>query len=635
MTTDPLPGFLKQEKTLVATIGFPPGSDPTRTEPRSGHTVIDLDELDLESLPAGEHSRLAIVARTMTDLHRAVAAAGLLRPVRRCLVSITQVAAVNRPTQVRLPAFWTAQSLRDMRVRSEDQRWSCEFTTHQPLEPADFVRAVIASTVQTPRPVSPRVALHGPGSGHWSPGAAAGPRPATALEGQPATPYYDILLHTAPTTGLSDDERIRSIEVRDPRPARKGIFGGGRDAVHDTADPGLIPPVDEHTVNRMGFDNHAKELDAALAYQDGTWQVQYDNGRKLRLDPSGAVTDFDVERLRDLRALRVRWDGHPGSAAGLRTVAGLACAGLPLVDGGTAPVWAGSLDKDLLDRIGVYDPDDLGDPLRREAHCVALSRSALREHSTAAHARRLRQAVGLPPRELPTVSVVLCTMRPDFIASAMRQIVAQRHPNIEVVLVLHGLDQDDPSVKQAVAECPLPITVIEVDGGEIFGAALNRGAAAASGDYLTKFDDDDWYSPNHVVDLLDAARYSGAVLVGCAAELIYLEEFDLTIQRFGGRSERRSQHVAGGTILVDRSVFRDVGGYRHLRTAEDRELLAAVTESGGTVYRMHGTGYVLARRAGGHTWNRPSAEFLQGAERQLRGVNLGDHVSNDNLEAAL
>ena len=49
-----------------------------------------------------------------------------------------------------------------------------------------------------------------------------------------------------------------------------------------------------------------------------------------------------------------------------------------------------------------------------------------------------------------------------------------------------------------------------------FGDVLNDAYEAASGDVLLKVDDDDWYGPHAVVDLLLARRYSGADVVGHA-----------------------------------------------------------------------------------------------------------------------
>ncbi len=114
-------------------------------------------------------------------------------------------------------------------------------------------------------------------------------------------------------------------------------------------------------------------------------------------------------------------------------------------------------------------------------------------------------------------------------------------------------------------------------------------------------DDDDWYSPDAVADLLRARAYSGADLVGMPPEFHYLEERDLTVRR-GHPSELYATFVAGGTMMVDRLMLREVGGFRPVRKYVDAQLLAAVRAAGGAIYRTHGLGYLLRRTSSGHTW---------------------------------
>ena len=137
---------------------------------------------------------------------------------------------------------------------------------------------------------------------------------------------------------------------------------------------------------------------------------------------------------------------------------------------------------------------------------------------------------------------------------------------------------------------------------------LNDAATAADGDVVLKVDDDDWYSPHAVHDLLLARRYSGADVVGMPSEFVYLEELGVTARR-NHPTEIFNRFVAGGTLMINREVVTSVGGFRRVRRFVDAQLLNAVEASGGRIYRTHGLGYVLRRTASGHTWQSDPESF--------------------------
>lgn len=66
-------------------------------------------------------------------------------------------------------------------------------------------------------------------------------------------------------------------------------------------------------------------------------------------------------------------------------------------------------------------------------------------------------------------------------------------------------------------------------------------------------------------------------------------------------TERHSTNVAGGTLMIDRTTFADVRGFRPGQVSEDAGLLAAVREGGCSLYRAQALGYLLRRSVGGHT----------------------------------
>ncbi len=315
----------------------------------------------------------------------------------------------------------------------------------------------------------------------------------------------------------------------------------------------------------------------------------------------------DVAALRPLRGLEIEWPDAPVPLDGLLS---LAAAGVPLTAERAAPWVPAGLADVLTDREWLAHTADgtarcLAD-LRREEHSVRLRRLA---HPLAA---------------VPQVSIVMATRRPAFVGTALAQMERQRDVSAEVLLGLHGVAFEQ--VREAVESCSLPVRWVEADASVPFGEVLNQAAALAGGDLVAKWDDDDWYGPRHLADLFMALTYAGADVVGTTAEFFYLEPLRATIRRttFASGasypSEVYSDHVAGGTIMVPRAKFHEIGGFPALPQAVDREFLKAAEQAGARIYRTHGLGYVLRRGlSGDHTWQLPLAHFLKVAVNQWRG----------------
>ncbi|MEU3309393.1 glycosyltransferase family 2 protein, partial [Nocardiopsis sp. NPDC006832] len=333
--------------------------------------------------------------------------------------------------------------------------------------------------------------------------------------------------------------------------------------------------------------------------------------------------------LRDLRAVRVEWGRHSGPVAAVRAVAGLAAAGIPLVGAGP-PMWARPLGEELHALLGRVSEEGFVDELLREEHSVRLRRVALRLFGR--QARWYRSGGGSVE---PSVSVVLCTRRPEMVGFALRQVGRQRGVDVEVVLALHGFGVGAPGVSEAVEifrGSGRSLVVWEPDSGMVFGSVLNGAIARASGSLVAKMDDDDWYGPDHLSDLVWARRYSGADLVGCATEYYHLEQLDLTVRR-PVRSERFARHVTGAAMLTDRTVMEEVGGFRPWKVDEDAGLLDDIRVMGGAIYRTHGLGCVIRRRPDGHTWREDPGYFLRGAHQQWRGWRPSVLLEPDLMDA--
>ena len=254
----------------------------------------------------------------------------------------------------------------------------------------------------------------------------------------------------------------------------------------------------------------------------------------------------------------------------------------------------------------------------RERISVSLRRAALRHHSLAARWRSVASATGLRVAS-PTVTVVFSTRRESWLAHGLEQIAKQTYEPIELVVALHG-DDFSPGVEGRVEQqVGRPVSVIHVDSELTLGDALNQGVATSSGALVTKMDDDDFYSPEHLWDLVLAVEYSGADLVGKAAEFVYLEEIDVTIRQLSKDTETR---LAGGGMMMRRESLLKVGGWPSMSRAEDLTLVRTFVKSGLKVHRIPPHGYILNRHGRDHTWRPHVDYFLFRSGWQWRGLRF-------------
>ncbi|CAL9440998.1 hypothetical protein SUDANB121_02259 [Nocardiopsis dassonvillei] len=611
-----LAGFLGRGPVLVCRYGGEGGPPPSRLP---GNAVF----LELEALIRGDrpafdggsaYEQAMVIVPGVLHLRALAPHAHLIPPVPRLSVLIGALLRPGSP----LPAFppsLPGPELLDFRGRVLPCGGRLvEFVFDGPAPTAEVIAGVARGALGGRRgaPPLPVGRALGPDAGSWRPGEPFR---------TPAEPLDLTLLTGADTR--DDDVRTPHLGRHSGAELSWGSVGrAGTDiAPLRSLSVGDVPPVDERVVNPVGFVRGCSSVVGRLVCRGGRWVLVAGGRERWRVPDDGTVTDVDVASVRDLRAVRVEWGRHSGPLAAVRAVAALAVAGVPVVSSGV-PLWAGCLGGPLVGLMGSVSVAGLADAQVREEFSVRLRRAALGSHSVAARWRGLAVEAGSGPVPVASVSVVLCTRRPEMVGFALRQVGRQRGVDVEVVLALHGFGVDAPGVREAVEGFRASggrLVVWEAGGDVVFGAVLNGAVARASGSLVAKMDDDDWYGPDHLSDLVWARRYSGADLVGTAAEFVYLEALDATV-RLVQPTECTWHTAAGGTLFTDRRTLEEAGGFPEVPTGEDTRLNLAICRMGGRIHRGHGGNYVLRRKASGHTWSVGSGYFLRhGGERLLPG----------------
>ena len=228
-------------------------------------------------------------------------------------------------------------------------------------------------------------------------------------------------------------------------------------------------------------------------------------------------------------------------------------------------------------------------------------------------------------KKYPTISVLVSTLRTDDLSNLLDQLLAQTLATFDLVLGLHTIELSASHKRQIAAlnRRKVKVTVQEFSEDQTLGIILSTLACQSQGDYIAKMDDDDYYGPEHLRDLLDAALDTGADVVGRAMNYVYLEPLQLTVRRFAPHGtqavELWSDWVCGGTILAKRDVAEAAGWFGDGNTAVDRFMLSGITNNGGKIWRTFGAGYIYRRTFTFHTYVTNYSKYLNGANEQVVG----------------
>lgn len=339
-----------------------------------------------------------------------------------------------------------------------------------------------------------------------------------------------------------------------------------------------------------------------------------------------AVHRNDLRRLKSVHHLEDVQAFHSDAAARASVLSRLAACGVAirLADGDERLI---PLLGDDLYRLMTADMNGMNAD-KRELLSVRMRRLAQLHHSSFCRPHQTS------PDNLPLISILLATRRPQFLEYALDNVARQTYPRLELVIALHGDGFEDAA--RQIADFPRPVKTLRLPASEPLGAVLNAATQASQGTLLAKMDDDDVYDADHIWDLALALNYSGAQLVGKWQEFVYLAASDRTIYWRYGHSERyHSSALAGGTLLVSRHALDRASGWRKVPGGVDTFLVEDVLRSGGRVYRTHGFGYMMARHGFRHTWDSPDGsddELLNIADRVWDGFRP-DLAGIDSLSA--
>lgn len=362
--------------------------------------------------------------------------------------------------------------------------------------------------------------------------------------------------------------------------------------------------------------------DVVLCRVEGTDEYGLDDGPVERQGISLLAKRFEVVVPPGRRP------GHPDISSDLLD---LAATGTPLVTT-PSPALTDVFGRSVVGASTVPDATDAIRSLLRSDDLRARSshqaRRATLRWTTSGRAEEVLSRAGVAsPLQPPSLTMMIPTNRPENLQNLLRNVGRQDYPNLDVLLVLHGIDADDGQIREEAARHGVAkIDTLRVDGSVVLGEVFNRGFAAAPGEFVGKMDDDDFYGAAYASDLMACFDPSGADIVGKWTHFAYIEQLDSMVLRFAGKEHSYQEILAISTLIMKREILEEVS-FPPMPAGSGSAFLRKAGELGATVYAGDRFNYLYIRSTDDsrHTWSFSEFEMAARSDVICKGMNI-EHV---------
>lgn len=194
----------------------------------------------------------------------------------------------------------------------------------------------------------------------------------------------------------------------------------------------------------------------------------------------------------------------------------------------------------------------------------------------------------------------------NIIANFLRQTINQK----ELIIILNSSQLNLSEWSSYVSDYE-NIRVFQLDDSTSTGACINFGVKQASGNFIARFDDDDYFGPEYLETSLLYFEISDASVIGKMSHFIFFTSLHQLAICDSGKGFKYSDYLPGGTQIIKRDVFDSVL-YPDGSLAEDVYFNKACLEHGFKLYSGDPFHFIRFRNGNKHyhTWKIEDEEFL-------------------------
>lgn len=191
------------------------------------------------------------------------------------------------------------------------------------------------------------------------------------------------------------------------------------------------------------------------------------------------------------------------------------------------------------------------------------------------------------------VSIITPTNKIEYLKNIFMNYNQQNYQEKELIIVLNNNNLDIQRWKD-YSKSFQNVKLFQLDGSITLGSCLNFAIEKSKGDYIAKFDDDDYYGPNYLIDQINCFSYVNAQIVGRVERFMYFPESKiLGITNIGVRNCFH-KWVIGPSPVIKRAVVNKVR-FNDINRSEDQTFFSKCLKVGFKLYAGNPFNYVQIR----------------------------------------
>lgn len=253
-------------------------------------------------------------------------------------------------------------------------------------------------------------------------------------------------------------------------------------------------------------------------------------------------------------------------------------------------------DKDNIDKISV-----LGQ------RCILNSHTYTHRLDTILLKTGLKEASA----KLPGVTMVTCTNRPDSMENVFKNYECQTYQNKELIVVLNNNKMDLEEWRDKAQKYE-KVQIFQLDEKNPLGRCLNLAIDNSAFPYFSKCDDDNYYGPDFLADLMNTFKYANTEIVGKLTYYCYLEGSHILAIMCPNMEYRYVNMLSGSALIIKKEVFDKIR-FSDKRAGSDTVFLRECINNGVRMFSSDRFNYVYKRHPSqaNHTWKMDDEVFLR------------------------